>query len=411
MDAFYRQVRRRTGLMMEGGKPIGGKYSFDTENRKAWAGEPPAPDPPVFGPDTLTIEVEELIETHFAAHPGEIDLASLPASLDNAEVLWRWALEHCMPCFGPYEDAMSLASSGLFHTRISGLLNLHRLLPSRVVDDVAALDIPLASKEGFVRQVLGWREFMRHAHEASDGFRELPDGEPRRAEGPGDDGWGRWSGSTWAGGSDGDGFDGGACPSVLSAERPLPLAYWPGHASGLECLDRVVEDVWREAWSHHISRLMVLANIATLLDVAPRELTDWFWIAYLDAYDWVVEPNVLAMGTYGVGPLMTTKPYVSGAAYIDRMSDYCSACAFNPKKDCPITNLHWAFLDRHQHVFADNPRMRLALSSLAKRAGRQVQIDRDVFEWVGSVLEDGGRLRPRERPGTEGFSRSRGSDL
>jgi deoxyribodipyrimidine photolyase-related protein len=173
----------------------------------------------------------------------------------------------------------------------------------------------------------------------------------------------------------------------------------------------VVEDAWREAWSHHITRLMVLANIATLLDVSPRELTDWFWIAYLDAYDWVVEPNVLAMGTYAAGPLMTTKPYVSGAAYINRMSDYCSACAFNPKKDCPITNLYWGYLDRHRQAFADNPRMRLVLSSLGKRSSRQVKADHEVFEWVAFVLGKGETLRPEARPDSEGFSSARGSDL
>jgi deoxyribodipyrimidine photolyase-related protein len=143
---------------------------------------------------------------------------------------------------------------------------------------------------------------------------------------------------------------------------------------------------------------MVLANIAALLDVSPRELTDWFWIAYVDAYDWVVEPNVLAMGTYGVGPLMTTKPYVSGAAYINRMSDYCSACAFNPKKDCPITNLYWAYLDRHREAFADNPRMRLVLSSLGKRSELQLRTDRKIFEWVSSLLGGGDTVRPEQRP-------------
>jgi deoxyribodipyrimidine photolyase-related protein len=411
MDAFYRQVRRRTGMLMDNGKPVGGKYSFDADNRRSWPGEPPAPEPPTFEPDELTIEVATLIETHFAVHPGDVDLASLPATLDDAERLWRWALDNCLPLFGPYEDAMSSFTSGLFHTRISGLLNLHRLMPGRVVDDVAALDIPLASKEGFIRQVLGWREFVRHVHEATAGFRELPDGAPQLAERPGDGGWCRWSGLTWTAESGAGGFDGGACPSELGAEGKLPLCYWPGHPSGLECLDRVVEDVWREAWSHHIPRLMVLSNIASLLDVSPRELTDWFWIAYFDAYDWVVEPNVLAMGTYSVGPLMTTKPYVSGAAYINRMSDYCSACAFNPKKDCPITNLYWAYLDRHRHAFADNPRMRLVLSSLGKRSSGQVKADHEVFEWVAFVLEKGETLRPEVRPDSEGFSSARGSDL
>ena len=411
MDAFYRTVRRRSGLLMEDGKPAGGKFSFDADNRNPWPGQPPAPAPPLFEPDEITVEVAELIEHHFGEHPGEIDLGSLPASVEDAEALWQWALKSCLPCFGPYEDAMSRSSPGLFHTRISAPLNLHRLLPARVVADVEGLDIPLSSKEGFVRQVLGWREFVRHVHEASDGFRELPEGRARCAGSPGDAGRSRWSGSVWRSGADCEGLDGGACPSALDADRRLPLAYWPDHPSGLACLDRVVEDVWREAWSHHITRLMVLANIATLLDVSPRELTDWFWIAYLDAYDWVVEPNVLAMGTYGVGPLMTTKPYVSGAAYINRMSDYCSDCAFDPKQDCPITNLYWAFLDRHRKALAGNPRMRLALSSLTKRSRRQLEMDQKVFRWVSSVLEGGGTLRPAERTGEEGFSKERRPDL
>jgi deoxyribodipyrimidine photolyase-related protein len=401
MDAFYRHVRRRSGVLMEGGKPTGGKFSFDAENRKAWPGEPPPPKPPVFEPDGITIEVAELIEQHFAAHPGEVDLGHLPASRDDAETLWRWALRDCIPLFGPYEDAMSRSSSGLFHTRISGLLNLQRLQPSRVVGEVETLDIPLASKEGFIRQVLGWREFMRHVHEATRGFREQSGVDPKAAERPGDAGWSRWSGSTWPINSDDYGFDGGACPSALGAGRPLPVCYWPGQPSGLECLDRVVEDVWRESWSHHITRLMVLSNIASLLDVTPRELADWFWVAFHDAFDWVVEPNVLAMGTYAVGPLMTTKPYVSGAAYINRMSDYCSACAFNPKKNCPITNLYWAYLDRHRQAFTDNPRMRLVLNSLARRSDSQLRTDRDVFDWVNSVLGEGGTVRPEQRPEDE----------
>ena len=185
---------------------------------------------------------------------------------------------------------------------------------------------------------------------------------------------------------------------MLGADRPLPRAFWPDRPSGLACLDRVVSDVWTEAWSHHITRLMVLCNLATLLEVEPRQLTDWFWVAYLDAYDWVVEPNVLAMGSYALGPLMTTKPYVSGAAYINRMSDYCSTCAFDPKTDCPITNLYWAFLDRHNEILADNHRMRLVLSSLGKRKRSKRDEDRVVFEWVSRTLTDAGRLRPMDRP-------------
>jgi deoxyribodipyrimidine photolyase-related protein len=398
MDAFYRQLRRRTGLLMSDGKPVGGKYSFDVDNRKSWSGDPLAPSPPTFAADEITLEVGSLIEERFSDHPGELDLADLPATADDAAVVWRWARAECLPFFGPFEDAMSRASRGLFHTRISGLLNLHRLLPSMVVADVAEMEIPIASKEGFLRQVLGWREFVHHVHERTDGFRETPGATHPVAASPGDAGWSRWSERSWQAGDGGDEPDGGACPSALGADRPVPVGLWPGRPTGLGCLDRVVEDVWSEAWSHHITRLMVVANIATLLEISPRQLTDWFWVAYLDAFDWVVEPNVLAMGTYGTGPLMTTKPYVSGAAYINRMSDFCSACAFDPKKDCPLTDLYWAFLDRNRDRLADNPRMRLILTSLARRSREKVMNDRAVFEWVGSVLEDGGLLRPGDRP-------------
>jgi len=399
MDAFYRHMRRRTGILMENGKPFGGKLSFDADNRRPWPGSPPAPEPPTFSPDQITREVAALIDDRFPNHPGTVDLASLPATADDAERLWTWAYEHCLPLFGPYEDAMSVRSRGLFHTRISGLLNLHRLLPQRVVRDVSKMDIPLASKEGFIRQVLGWREFVRHVHEATDGFRTLPGSSPPPiSEAPGDAGWGRWTGRSWPATKAPAGLDGGAKPSFLGADRALPVGFWPGHATGLACLDRVVDDVWSEAYSHHITRLMVLANLATLLDVDPRELTDWFWVAYLDAYDWVVEPNVLAMGSFAVGPLMTTKPYVSGAAYINRMSDYCGSCAFDPTTDCPITNLYWAFLDRHCSSLADNPRMRLVLNSLAKRDDAKRASDRAIFGHVSESLAVGATLHPDNLP-------------
>ena len=172
-------------------------------------------------------------------------------------------------------------------------------------------------------------------------------------------------------------------------------AFW-GQPSGLRCLDETVRGVWREAYSHHILRLMVLSNLATLLDVAPRELCDWFWVAYADAYDWVVEPNVLAMGTFGAGPLMTTKPYVSGAAYIDRMSDFCGDCRFDPKRDCPITPMYWAFLARHREAFEGNPRLAMPLRSLDKRGEEQRERDARVYERVRRVLLDGRELTPED---------------
>lgn len=391
MDSFYRHVRRETELLMEKGKPAGGQFSFDPENRLAWPGHPPAPVPPVFPPDEVTAEVCQLVEREFAHHPRQLCPENLVTTQADAEKLWSWAQRECLPMFGPFEDAMSRKSRGLFHTRLSALLNLSRLLPARVVREAAGLPLPLPSKEGFIRQVLGWREFMRHVHEETDGFRSV-----RRikvAANPGDGGFTRWSGAAWPAASKGSSIDGGACPSTLDAQEPLPGAFW-GTRSGLACLDTVVREVWEDAYGHHITRLMVLSNIATLLDIAPRELTDWFWVAYADAYDWVVEPNVLGMGTYALGPLFTTKPYVSGAAYIHKMSDYCEACVFDPKKNCPLTPMYWAFLERHRERLATNARLALPYRSLAKRPRLQKETDRALFQQVQIALRDGKSVSP-----------------
>ncbi|MDJ0975117.1 MAG: cryptochrome/photolyase family protein [Planctomycetota bacterium] len=360
MDAFYRHVRQSLDLLMENGKPLGGKYSHDAANREPWSGEPAAPIPPTFRPDDITREVAELVETRFADHPGRLDVTTLPTTRRQALRMWRWALASCMHEFGPYEDAMSTKSRGIFHTRISGLLNLLRLLPAKVVADVAAADIPLNSKEGFIRQVIGWREFVRHVHEATDGFRTV----------------------------------GGPAPSFLDAHDPLPATFWGGAPSGLACLDTVVDDVWDEAYSHHITRLMILSNLGTLLDVEPRELTDWFWAAYQDAYEWVVEPNVLAMGMFAVGPVMTTKPYVSGTPYINKMSDYCKSCDFDPKKTCPISSLYWDFLRRNADRLAGNQRLRMPLASQRKQKPEVQQRHRETADHVRAALARGERLAP-----------------
>jgi deoxyribodipyrimidine photolyase-related protein len=393
MDAFYRLVRRELGVLVEAdGSPVGGKFSFDAENRRPWRGEPPAAVPPATEPDAITLEVCALVERRFARHPGVVDPAALPATRTQVDALWAWARAACLPQFGPFEDAMSTRSTNLFHTRISALLHLHRLLPRQIVEDVLAMDdLPLASKEGFIRQVLGWREFVRHVHRETDGFRNLPGAEVRPE--PGDGGYRTWAGESWAGPDGETGLDGGAAPAALEADRALPPALW-GLPSGLACLDAVVDSVWREAYGHHITRLMVIANLGTLLDLDARQLTDWFWVAYADAYDWVVEPNVLGMGTHALGELFTTKPYVSGAAYIDRMSDYCRGCAFDPKKTCPITRLYWAFLQRNFERLRGNVRLAMPLRSLERRSPAERERDRRTFEAVSTALGRGDELSP-----------------
>lgn len=372
MDAFYRHVRRRLGVLMEGGKPVGGKLSFDEDNRRPWRGEPPAPPVPTFPVDAITREVCALVAGSMGEHPGTLTPEALPATQADVEAAWAWAKTECLPHFGPFEDAMSSRSRNLFHARIAPLLNLQRLSAHQVLGDVLAMDLPLPSQEGFVRQVLGWREFVRHVHEATDGFRVVR-GEAQPCGGA---------------------VDGGSRISFLGAARPLPPAFW-GKRSGLACLDEVVAGVWQDGTSHHITRLMVLSNIATLLDVSPRELTDWFWAAYIDAYDWVVEPNVLGMGTFAAGDLMTTKPYVAGAAYIHRMSDHCQGCRFDPKTTCPLTPLYWAFLGRHREALARVDRMKLPMASERKRTAAQQANDAATFERVATALSRGEELDPR----------------
>lgn len=380
MDTFYRYVRQRTGILVHEGKPEGGRWSFDTDNRLPFRGEPPAPAPPAFEPDPITEEVCALVLRRYADHPGRLDPHALPATKADAEALWAWGKNAALPHFGPFEDAMSRASTNLFHTRLAPLLHLHRLLPARVVREAAALAIPIGSKEGFVRQILGWREFVRHVHRETDGLRILPDLPEGMARGLSD-------------------VNAPALPDMLGATEPLPACFWEGGPrSGLACLDRVIGDVWREGYSHHITRLMILSNIATLLGLSPRALTDWFWVAYTDAYDWVVEPNVLGMGTFAAGDVMTTKPYVSGAAYVDRMSDYCQGCPFDPKKTCPLTALYWDFLARNEPTLQKNPRMLVPLKALARRTGPRREADSRVREVVLSALGRGEALTPDQLP-------------
>ena len=380
MESFYRFVRSRIGLLVHDGQPEGGRWSFDTDNRLPFRGEPPAPTPPSFTPDPITEEVCALILRRYADHPGHLDPSALPSTRADAEALWAWGKDAALPHFGPFEDAMSCASTNLFHTRLAPLLHLHRLLPARIVHEAAALPIPIASKEVFVRQILGWREFARHVHRETDGFRILPDLPEGMARGLSDP-------------------NAPALPDMLGATEPLPACFWEGGPrSGLACLDRVLNDVWREGYSHHITRLMILSNIGTLLGLSPRALTDWFWIAYTDAYDWVVESNVLGMGTFAAGDIMTTKPYVSGAAYVDRMSDYCDGCPFDPKKTCPLTALYWDFLARNEPILQKNPCMLVPLQALARRPSPRREADARVREAVLSTLARGEPLTPEILP-------------
>ena len=377
MDAFYRKVRQETGWLMNDGKPVGGKYSFDAENRFPWKGDPPVPMEPSYRRDAIDEEVESLVQTHYGHHPGMVDLSTQPTSAEEVEEALAFAMK-CLPHFGTYEDAMSEKSRGLFHSRLATLVNLHRLMPERVVHAAMGTKAPINSVEGFVRQMI-WREYVRHIHEVTDGFRTL---EVERL--PAERG-ARWKGFTSQ--------DKENHPNHLGQQNPLPMAYW-GQTSGLRCLDASVASVMEDGWTHHIPRLMVLSNVANLLDVDPRQLTDWFHAAFIDAYDWVVEPNVLGMGTFALGAAMMTKPYVAGSAYINRMSDHCKSCQFHHKKTCPMTRLYWAYLQRHAPSFAGNHRMAIAMKNVERRADEEKERDAATFEHVRKTLLAGEEVRP-----------------
>jgi deoxyribodipyrimidine photolyase-related protein len=379
MDRFYRAMRKKTGILMQQGEPVGGSFSYDAENRQPYKGQVPVPRRPIYQPDEITQEVLELVAQEYPHNFGTLDGFDFPVTAEDCRTFWKFALTKLLPTFGPYEDAMRDDELDLFHSKTSALVNLSRILPSDLVNDTAAAyakgKIPLASAEGFIRQVLGWREFMRHLHRVTDGYRNLPKTDSIFIE--------KKRGNT--------GSYAGATPSALQAIRPLPAAYW-GAKSGLHCLDTVVEQVIHEGWSHHITRLMVLSNLATLCGFSPRELTDWFWFAYVDAYDWVVEPNVLGMSTYADGGLTATKPYVSGAAYINRMSNYCGHCQYDPKKStgpgsCPFTALYWTFLERNQERLGSNIRLAMPYTTLRKKSPEERKALRERADEAMAMLE------------------------
>ena len=380
MDKFYRNIRKsRSILLDENAKPLGGSWSLDDQNRLPWDGAVELPKAPVFSPDEVTKEVIAMIEEKFSHHPGNIVATNLPASKKEAEHLWNWAKSTVMHWFGPYEDAMTLQHKTLFHTTFSSLLNLNRLLPITLLSETLELDIPLNSKEGFVRQIIGWREFVHHVHEVTNGFEVESESTHSR------------SGAGW----EGDWTPSRVTPNVLEQTVGLPPTYW-GEKSGMLCLDNAVSDVVDTGYTHHIPRLMVLANIGNLLGINPRELTDWFWAMFTDAYDWVVEPNVLAMGTYAVGDVMTTKPYISGTPYIKKMGDSCSDCSLHFKKSCPLSDMYWNFLEENQKHFSNNHRMSMPMRALAKRPQEAKDKAKAVTMYVRTQLSEGLILDARE---------------
>lgn len=327
MEFFYREMRRKTGLMMEGDKPAGGQWNFDHDNRKPAAADLFRPRPPRFTPDAVTEAVLDLVAARFPAHFGALRPFGWGVTRGDALAALDHFLRHALPTFGDEQDAMLAGDPTLSHALISPYLNLGLLSPMEVCRAVEAEwqagRAPINAAEGFIRQIIGWREFVRGiwALEGPDYVRR----------------------------------------NVLGHKRALPAVYW-GEATRMACMGHAVGQTRDMAYAHHIQRLMVTGNFALLAGVDPAQVHEWYLSVYVDAFEWVEAPNTIGMSQFADGGVVGSKPYVSSGAYIDRMSDYCGGCHYRVKEKtgaraCPFNLLYWHFLLRHRERFANNPRM------------------------------------------------------
>jgi deoxyribodipyrimidine photolyase-related protein len=321
---------------------VGGRWNFDTENRAKLSEKSLSlfARKKGFPPDAITDDVISLVERKFANHQGKLDRFDLPVTRAQALASLEDFIAHRLHDFGRYQDAMLGGEAFLFHSALSGPLNLHLLHPREVID--AALEnkanAPLNSVEGFVRQILGWREFVRGIY-----GRLMPDYADHNA---------------------------------LDAELPVPLFYWTGETD-MRCLAEAIRHTIEHAYAHHIERLMVLGLFCLLLGVRPYDVHRWHMSMFWDAIDWVSLPNTLGMSQFGDGGTIATKPYIASGAYIDRMSNHCSNCRYDPKKAvgedaCPFTTLYWDFLARHKNRFGKNQRMTFAYANLSRKTAEEI---------------------------------------
>jgi deoxyribodipyrimidine photolyase-related protein len=335
MEHFYREMRREHGLLMEDGQPAGGEWNYDQDNRKRLPARTVPPTRRRFAPDAITREVMALVERRFADHFGGLEDFGWPVTRAEALLALDDFIVHGLPRFGDYQDAMKVGAPFLFHSLLAPALNIGLLSPREICEAAQGAwrsgSAPLNAVEGFVRQILGWREYVRGVY-----WTLMPEYADRNA---------------------------------LQATRPLPAFYWTGDTA-MTCLREAVASTARYAYSHHIQRLMVTGNFALLAGVAPREIERWYLAVYADAFEWVEMPNTLGMAVFADGGQMASKPYAASGAYIDRMSDFCSGCAYDVKqktgpKACPFNYLYWAFLIRQKDRLSGNPRLAMPYRTLA----------------------------------------------
>ena len=338
-EFFYRHLRKKNNILMtEDGQPEGEKWNFDHDNRKSFGKSGPGnvPAPKRFRPDRMTQDVISMVEQRFSNHPGNLDHFYLPVTRRQARAFLKHFIEHLLPDFGRWEDAMWTDEGFLYHSRLSAPLNLKLLNPRECVDAALAAyrrgDAPLNSVEGFVRQILGWREFVRGVY-----WMKMPDY---------------------------------AAMNHFDHQRELPSFFWDGDTE-MNCVRQSMQHVLNHGYSHHIHRLMVLGNFSQLWGADPKLFHDWHMAMYLDAIDWVSLPNTLGMSQYGDGGIVGTKPYCSSGNYINKMSNFCEDCRFNYKKRvgteaCPFTTLYWDFMDRHHDKLKGNVRMKFPIRNVEK---------------------------------------------
>ncbi len=340
MEHFYRLMRERTGLLMQDGEPLGGRWNFDTENRKPLPRDLAPPERLRFAPDDATRDVMALVAIRFQTHFGDLDGFGWGVTRQDALAALDAFVADALPLFGEYQDAMRSGQPFLYHATLSPYLNAGLLTAREVCiraeEAYTAGLAPLNAVEGFVRQILGWREYIRGIY-----WLRMPDYKETNA---------------------------------LGATRALPAFYWTGETA-MNCLYQAIADTRHQAYAHHINRLMVTGNFALMAGIAPAEIEEWYLCVYADAYDWVELPNVHGMSVYADGGLMSSKPYAAGGTYIDKMSDYCKDCAYDPKikngpKACPFNYLYWAFLIRNANTLAGNHRLAMPYRTI-ERWGEQ----------------------------------------
>jgi deoxyribodipyrimidine photolyase-related protein len=338
MEDFYRRMRRAHGVLLDAdGGPAGGAWNFDTANRKPLPREGlPIPAPPRFSADAITREVLDTVAARYDTHFGRLEGFAWATTRADAERARDHFLEHALPLFGDYQDAMKQGEPWLFHSVLSPYLNNGLLDPrdlvARAQEAWRAGHAPLNAVEGFVRQILGWREYVRGVY-----WRYMPEYAERNA---------------------------------LGHERPLPAFYWTADTD-MNCLREAIATTRDHAYAHHIQRLMVTGNFALLAGVRPAEVCDWYLRVYADAYEWVELPNTLGMALFGDGGLLGSKPYAASGKYIDRMSDYCKGCRYDVRrptgpKACPFNALYWHFLMRHRERLGANHRLRMPYRNLER---------------------------------------------